>query len=147
MRTAVFAFSLIALAPAVRAAPADDQSLGAVYELLLPPPPFSRARSIEILRRLENVRHLLANGRANLAVEEGTTLDAAVVVPVGSEDLLRGYENDWIFKYYGRFRRTGGGIGAKEGRHFEVVKVELADHTERTFYFDITKAWGKISSN
>jgi hypothetical protein len=126
MRTAVFAFSLI---------------------LMLPLPPFSRARSIEILRRLESVPRPLVNGQASLAVEEGTTLDAAVVVPVGSEDLLRNYENDWIFKYYGRFRRAGGGVGAKDGRHFEVVKVELGDHTERTFYFDITKAWGKTSSN
>jgi uncharacterized protein (DUF885 family) len=43
-----------------------DQSLGAVYDRLLPPPPFSRARSLEILHRLQNVPGLLASGKANL---------------------------------------------------------------------------------
>ena len=108
--------------------------------LALPLPPFSRARGIAIFRRLEALR-------VQPAVEEGTTLEAAVIVPVSSEEALRGYENDWIFKYYGRFRRTGGGIGGKDGRHYEVVKVELADHSERTFYFDITKATAKAPSN
>ena len=43
-----------------------DQSLGAVYDRLLQPPPFSRARSLEIAKRMENVSGLLANGKANL---------------------------------------------------------------------------------
>lgn len=43
-----------------------DQSLGAVYDRLLPPPPFSRGRSLEILHRLQNVPGLLASGKANL---------------------------------------------------------------------------------
>ncbi len=43
-----------------------DQSLGAVYERFLQPPPFDRARSTEILRRINAVPHILENARANL---------------------------------------------------------------------------------
>ena len=31
------------------------------------------------------------------------------------------------------------GSGQVSGRRYEVVKVELADHSERTIYFDITE--------
>ena len=58
------------------------------------------------------------------------------------------FQNNWIYDRYGRFRRSGGGIAhAGEGpaaRRYEVVKIELADHSERTVYFDITeneKTW------
>jgi uncharacterized protein (DUF885 family) len=43
-----------------------DQSLGAVYERLLRPPPFDRARSTDILRRMSVVPHILENAKANL---------------------------------------------------------------------------------
>src|SRR5439155_6675600 len=43
-----------------------DQSLGAVYERLLQPPPFDRARSTEILRRMNALPHVLENTKANV---------------------------------------------------------------------------------
>jgi uncharacterized protein (DUF885 family) len=43
-----------------------DQALGAVYDRLLQPPPFDRARSTEILRRMSAVPHILENAKANL---------------------------------------------------------------------------------
>jgi hypothetical protein len=69
-----------------------------------------------------------------------------------SAETLEGidFQNNWIFDRYGRFRRTGGGIAhAGEGsatRRYEVVKIELADHSQRTVYFDITeneKTWDR----
>lgn len=43
-----------------------DQTLGAVYDRLLQPPPFERARSTEILRRMNAVPQILKNAKANL---------------------------------------------------------------------------------
>jgi hypothetical protein len=44
-----------------------DQSLGAVYPLLLVPPPFDDARAAAVVARLAAVPAVLAQGRANLA--------------------------------------------------------------------------------
>src|SRR5712691_6379803 len=43
------------------------QTLGAVFELLLQPPPFSSARADELVRRAENMPATLDAARANLA--------------------------------------------------------------------------------
>ncbi len=43
-----------------------QQTLAAVFELLLPPPPFGAARSREIVRRLEGIPQILEQGKANL---------------------------------------------------------------------------------
>ena len=42
------------------------QSLGGVFELLLPPPPFTEARSAEIVRRLQATPRLCEEAKANL---------------------------------------------------------------------------------
>ena len=65
------------------------------------------------------------------------------MVPADAPNEGIDFQNNWIFDRYGRFRRAGGGLAhAGEGsaaRRYEVVKVELADHSERTIYFDITE--------
>jgi hypothetical protein len=78
----------------------------------------------------------------------GDSPETAVVVPTDAPNEGIDFQNNWIFDRFGRFRRDGGGIAhAGEGsalRRYEVVKVELADHTYRTVYFDITeneKTW------
>src|SRR5690242_14729966 len=43
-----------------------DQTLGAVYERLLQPPPFDRVRSAEILRRMRAVAQILEHAKVNL---------------------------------------------------------------------------------
>jgi uncharacterized protein (DUF885 family) len=43
-----------------------DQTLGAVFLPLLPPPPFDAERSAEIVRRLESIPETLAHARVNL---------------------------------------------------------------------------------
>lgn len=80
----------------------------------------------------------------------GDSPETAVVVPTDAPNEGIDFQNHWIFDRYGRFRRTFFGIAhAGEGsatRRYEVVKVELADHSLRTVYFDITeneKTWGK----
>ena len=78
----------------------------------------------------------------------GDSPETAVTVPADAPNEGIDFQNNWIFDRYGRFRRQGGGIAhAGEGsalRRYEVVKIELADHSERTVYFDITeneKTW------
>jgi hypothetical protein len=80
----------------------------------------------------------------------GDSPETAVVVPTDAPNEGIDFQNNWIFDRYGRFRRTGGGIAhAGEGsatRRYEVVKIELADHSQRTVYFDITeneKTWDR----
>ena len=91
---------------------------------------------------------LAATSAAALVDHTGDSPETAVVVPTDAPNEGIDFQNNWIFDRYGRFRRAGGGIAhAGEGsavRRYEVVKVELADHSERTIYFDITeneKTW------
>jgi hypothetical protein len=77
------------------------------------------------------------------AVVEGESLEAAVLVPAGNEEDGIAFENEWIYSRYGRFRRRSGGLASLAGRRYDVVKVELSDHTERTLYFDITDFFGR----
>jgi hypothetical protein len=90
----------------------------------------------------------VATPAAVLADHEGDSPETAVTVPANAPNEGIDFQNNWIFDRYGRFRRAGGGIAhAGEGsatRRYEVVKIELADHSERTVYFDITeheKTW------
>jgi hypothetical protein len=78
----------------------------------------------------------------------GDSPETAVTVPADAPNEGIDFQNNWIFDRYGRFRRQGGGIAhageASALRRYEVVKIELADHSERTVYFDITeneKTW------
>jgi hypothetical protein len=87
---------------------------------------------------------------AALVDHTGDSPETAVVVPTDAPNEGIDFQNNWIFDRYGRFRRAGGGIAhAGEGsatRRYEVVKIELADHSERTVYFDITeneKTWDR----
>jgi hypothetical protein len=85
---------------------------------------------------------------AALADHDGDSPETAVTVPANAPNEGIDFQNNWIYDRYGRFRRAGGGIAhAGEGsaaRRYEVVKIELADHSERTVFFDITeneKTW------
>lgn len=72
----------------------------------------------------------------------GTTPEASVEVPKMAPGHGVDFENNWIFDRYGKFRRTFGGVAQKDGRRYDVIKVELwSDHSEKTIYFDITENW------
>jgi hypothetical protein len=86
---------------------------------------------------------VVATSAAALVDHTGDSPETAVVVPADAPNEGIDFQNNWIFDRFGRFRRAGGGIAhAGEGsatRRYEVVKIELADHSERTVYFDITE--------
>ena len=76
-------------------------------------------------------------------LEEGTTLETAVLVEAADENSGVAWENDWIWRHYGRFRKKQVNVLVAGDRRFDAIQVELADHTEKTLYFDITGFFGK----
>src|SRR5712672_2195251 len=87
---------------------------------------------------------------AALVDHTGDSPETAVTVPTDAPNEGIDFQNNWIFDRYGRFRRAGGGIAhAGEGsatRRYEVVKIELADHSLLTVYIAITeneKTWDR----
>ena len=87
---------------------------------------------------------------AALVDRESDSPETAVRVPADAPNDGIDFENRWIFDRFGRFRRRGWGTAhAGEGsakRMYDVVKIELADHSERTVYFDITENWNAWKS-
>ena len=82
---------------------------------------------------------------AALVDRQGDSAETAVIVPADAPNDGIDFQNNWIYDRYGRFRRRGWGIAHQgEGsakRMYEVVEIELADHSERKVYFDITENW------
>ena len=76
-------------------------------------------------------------------IAEGESLEAAVLVAADNEEDGVAWENDWIWRHYGRFRRRSGGLASLAGRRSDVIPVELSAHTKRTPYFDITDFYGR----
>ncbi len=86
-----------------------------------------------------------ATSAAALVDQQGDSTATAVHVPALAPNDGIDFQNNWIYDRFGRFRRRSWAI-AHEGegstrRMYEVVKIELADHSERTVYFDITENW------
>lgn len=88
---------------------------------------------------------VLPTAAAALVDHEGDSTETAVHVPADAPNEGIDFENNWMFDRYGRFRRRSWGIAnAGEGnaqRKYKVITIELADHSERTVYFDITDNW------
>jgi hypothetical protein len=73
---------------------------------------------------------------------DGSSIETAVVVNAPNEtDGIR-MEREWIFHFNGRFRKISSGLVAQGGRHFDMIRVELSDHSEKAFFFDITAFFG-----
>jgi hypothetical protein len=75
----------------------------------------------------------------------GDSTTTAVDVPADAPEEGVPFERNWIFDRYGRFRKISSGTGTLEGRRYDVIRVELGDHSERTIYFDITENWKRWS--
>lgn len=80
-----------------------------------------------------------------LADRSGDSAETAIAVPADAPNGGVDFENDWIFRQYGRFRRSGSGTGSMNGRRYNIVKIELADGSKKTVYFDITENWDRWS--
>ena len=74
---------------------------------------------------------------------DGTSEEKAVLVEADNEEDGVLWERQWIFDHYGRFRRKSVGLAAANGRHYDVFVVELADHSEKTIFFDCSKFLGR----
>ena len=67
-----------------------------------------------------------------------------IVVPRDTEKEGIAWEYAWIRERFGAYRRNGQRLLMGDGgRRYDQVSVELADGTERTLYFDITRYFGR----
>jgi hypothetical protein len=86
-----------------------------------------------------------AKSAAELADVAGTSTETAVAVPKDAPNEGIDFQKNWIYDRYGRFRVDKWGIAHAPvngiERRYKVLTVELADHTFRTVYFDITENW------
>ncbi|HEV7920129.1 MAG TPA: hypothetical protein VGR02_04980 [Thermoanaerobaculia bacterium] len=80
-----------------------------------------------------------------LADRSGDSPETAIAVPADAPNGGVDFENEWIFRQYGRFRRNGSGTGSVNSRRYNIVKIELADGSRKTVYFDITENWDRWS--
>jgi hypothetical protein len=78
-----------------------------------------------------------------LVDHSGDSAETAIAVPADAPNGGIDFENDWLYRQYGRFRRNAGGTGTMNGRRYDVVKIELPDGGKKTVYFDITENWEK----
>ena len=76
-------------------------------------------------------------------LEEGSSVESAVLVEAATESAGVAWENDWIYRHYGRFRKQSVALASMTSRRFDVITVELADHSRKVVYFDITNFVGK----
>jgi len=78
---------------------------------------------------------------AELVDRAGDSLETAVTVPADAPNDGIDFQNNWMYDRFGRFRRLKWGIAHDANRRYEVITIELPDHSEHTVYFDITDNW------
>jgi hypothetical protein len=71
----------------------------------------------------------------------GDSTETSIPVPIAGDEVQ--FENEWMFDRFGRFRRLKFGVAHQGDRHYDVITIELPDHSEHTVYFDITDLWAK----
>jgi hypothetical protein len=71
----------------------------------------------------------------------GDSTETAVPVPVEGDEVK--FENEWMFDRFGRFRRLKFAVAHQNDRHYDLITIELPDHSQHTVYFDITDLWVK----
>ena len=138
---------VIGCATSAPAPPASSASAGQPAAAPAPPAAPESAPSPAGAAPKEPARYFPSKDAAGspFAGGDGTSADQAVIVLADTEDEGIDLEHHWTFDHYGRFRKVRGGLAsAADGRHFDVITVELADHTERTIYFDITAFYGVL---
>ena len=69
----------------------------------------------------------------------GDSTETAVTVPVQGDEVQ--FENNWMYDRFGRFRRLKFAVAHQNDRHYDVITIELPDHSTHTVYFDITDLW------
>jgi hypothetical protein len=71
----------------------------------------------------------------------GTSTESAVPVPVQGDEVA--FENNWMYDRFGRFRRQKYAAAHQGDRHYDIITIELPDHSTHTVYFDITDLWAE----
>ena len=69
----------------------------------------------------------------------GDSPETSVPVPVAGDEVK--FENEWMYDRFGRFRRLKFAVAHAGDRHYDVITIELPDHSEHTVFFDISDLW------
>jgi len=76
---------------------------------------------------------------------DGSSPERAVAVPRDSESEGVAWEYAWIREHYGGYRKKEQVLVMDPGgRALDRVTVQLSDGTEKTFYFDISRYFGRF---
>jgi len=79
-----------------------------------------------------------------VSTPDGSSLERAIVVPRDTEKEGIAWEYAWIRDHVGEYRRKTQRLLMSGERRFDQITVTLADGTDRTFYFDITRYFGRF---
>lgn len=69
--------------------------------------------------------------------KDGSSFEKAIVVPSVAAEYA------WLREHYPGYKRKGQSLTFKDKKPYDILTVELADGTERKFYFDISSFFGK----
>jgi len=86
---------------------------------------------------------------ADLVDHAGDSVETAVMVPPDAPNEGVDFQNQWMFRHFGRFRRTKFAMGHAPGssgheRHYDVITVELPDGSFHEVFFDMTEFWANV---
>jgi hypothetical protein len=73
----------------------------------------------------------------------GDSVETAIAVPADAPDEGFRFQNMWMYRRFGTFRRLGGGTGTMNGRRYDVVDIELKNGEKHKVFFDITDNWNR----
>jgi hypothetical protein len=85
-----------------------------------------------------------AVGDFSYAGGDGTTLASAIVITAPNEKVGVAAEYDWIRARYPGALSLGAGTFRQNDRSYDSIDIETKDGVHRTFYFDISKFFGKL---
>ncbi|MFZ4741107.1 MAG: hypothetical protein ACOYLE_08070 [Bacteroidales bacterium] len=83
------------------------------------------------------------NSISSTVARDGTSLKKAIVITEKNERAGILAENDWIRKNYIGYRKTGQSLVFNKDRPFDIIKIENAEGTANSIYFDISSFFGK----
>jgi hypothetical protein len=85
-----------------------------------------------------------SSARRSDAIEDGLTLEHAVVLTGGSDVVNVSAEYAWIRRYEPSAKVARQALIVKDKRAFDELDLVLPDGTTKSYYFDIIKGFGKM---
>jgi hypothetical protein len=85
-----------------------------------------------------------ANSSASQGVEDGLTMEKAVIIKQKSESAGVAAEYEWIRNHYADYKIIGQSLNHANKKSYDIIKIELANGKRIPLYFDISNFFGKF---